>query len=88
MQVPRSLIWSGGEDCGRIDLGNPHAVAVAYESILDAARDPADLAAYLNPGLLVTAWPYMGMAPATRRAWEEANPELASSRRTRAVPAA
>src|ERR1700729_3793970 len=69
MQVPRSLIWSGGKNCGRIDLGNRHAVAVAYESFLDAARNPADLAAYLNARLLVTAWPNIGMAPARRRAW-------------------
>ena len=57
MEVPRHLVWSGGEDCGRVDTANPYAVTVAYESILDAARDPADLAAYLNARLLTALWP-------------------------------
>jgi hypothetical protein len=79
MQVPRRFVWSGGEDCGRVDTGNPHAVAIAYESILDAARDPADLAAYLNVGLLMALWPSIGMTTARRRAWEALNPQLAKA---------
>jgi len=80
MEVPRRLLWSGGQDCGHVDLGNAHAVTVAYESILDAARDPADLAAYLNAGLLTALWPSIGMSTARRQAWEAANPELAAAR--------
>ena len=80
MELPRHLVWSGGEDCGRVDMGNPHAVTVAYESILDTARDPADLATYLNASLLTALWTCIGMAPARRRAWEAVNPELAVAR--------
>lgn len=80
MEVPRRLIWSGGEDCGRIDTSNPHAVTVAYESILDAARDPADLSAYLNASLLTALWPAIGMSAVRRQAWEAVNPELAAAR--------
>jgi hypothetical protein len=80
MEVPRRLIWSGGEDCGRVDLGRLPAVTIAYESIIDAARDPEDLAAYLNAGLLTALWPAIGMTAARRQAWEAANPELAAAR--------
>jgi hypothetical protein len=80
MEVPRHLVWSGGQDCGPVDMGNPYAVTVAYESILDAARDPADLAIYLNADLLTALWPCIGMTPARRGAWEAVNPELAAAR--------
>jgi hypothetical protein len=86
MEVPRRLIWSGGADCGRVDTGNPDAVAIAYESILDAARDPADLAAYLNAGLLTALWPSIGMTTARCRAWEAVNPELAVKSGWRGTP--
>ncbi|HEX3963448.1 MAG TPA: hypothetical protein VHZ03_43575 [Trebonia sp.] len=55
-------------------------MTVAYESILDTARDPADLATYLNASLLTALWTCIGMAPARRRAWEAVNPELAIAR--------
>jgi hypothetical protein len=87
MEVPRRLVWSGGEDCGCVDMGNLPAVTVAYESILDAARDPADLAACLNAGLLTALWPAIGMAPARRRAWEAVNPELAAARMAQSAAA-
>jgi hypothetical protein len=85
MEVPRHLVWSGGQDCGRVDTGNPYAVTVAYESILDTARDPADLAACLNASLLTALWPCIGMAPARRRAWEAVNPELADARQAQSA---
>jgi hypothetical protein len=87
MEVPRRLVWSGGQDCGRVDMGNPHAVTVAYESILDAARDPADLASYLNASLLTALWPAIGMTAARRAAWEAANPELAAARQAQSSAA-
>jgi hypothetical protein len=80
LEVPRHLAWSGGQDCGHVDTGNRHAVTVAYESVLDAARAPEDLAACLNAGLLTALWPAIGMAPARRRAWEAVNPQLAAAR--------
>jgi hypothetical protein len=80
LEVPRSLAWSGGQDCGLVDTASRGAVAIAYESILDAARDPADLAAYLNAGLLTALWPSIGMPLARRRAWEAVNPVLAAAR--------
>jgi hypothetical protein len=83
--VPRKLYWSGGEQCGSVDLRNEDEVALAYESVIDAARTTADLTENLNAGLLVRVWPTLGIALARREAWEARNPELALAR---ALPAA
>lgn len=76
----RDLIWSGSDDCARVDLVDLNQVAIAYEAVLDAARSPRDIAANVNAGLLERLWPTLGMNPARRRAWEAANPELAAAR--------
>jgi hypothetical protein len=75
--VPRRLYWSGGPQCAQVDLRDENRVALAYESIIDAAHTTADLADYLNAELLVRAWPTLGIVPARRQAWESSNPELA-----------
>lgn len=80
LTVPRRLYWSGGEQCGLVDLHNEDEVALAYESIIDAAHTTADLAENLNAGLLVRVWSALGIASARRVAWETRNPELALAR--------
>lgn len=77
LMVPRRLYWSGDERRALVDLHNEDEVALAYESIIDAARAEADLAANLNAELLVRVWPTLGIAAARREAWETRNPELA-----------
>ena len=80
LTVPRRLYWSGGEQCGQVDLRNEDEIALAYESVIDAAHTAADLTENLNAELLVRVWPSLGIAPARRVAWETKNPELALAR--------
>jgi hypothetical protein len=80
LTVPRRLYWSGDEQCGAVDLGDENEVALAYESIIDAARFPGELTEYLNAGLLARVWPTLGVGRARRRAWESRNPALSASR--------
>lgn len=75
--VPRRLYWSGAPQCAQVDLRDEDQVALAYESIIDAAHSTAELAGYLNAELLVRIWPTLGIVPARRQAWESGNPELA-----------
>jgi hypothetical protein len=86
--VPRRLYWSGDEQCGLVDLQNEDETALAYESIIDAARATADLTENLNAELLIRAWPTLGIPTARREAWESRNPELALARTMQAAPAA
>jgi hypothetical protein len=78
LTVPRRLYWSGDEHCGTVDLSDENQVALAYESIIDAARFTGELTAYLNAGLLARVWPTLGTGRARRQAWESRNPSLAA----------
>ena len=86
--VPRRLYWSGGADCGQVDLANEDEIALAYESIIEAARTTADLMEHLNAQLLIRVWPTLGIAPARREAWQASNPELSLTQVQTAAPAA
>lgn len=41
-----------------------------YLAVLDAARDPGDLATYLNGELLAELWPDLHLTRMKRRPWE------------------
>jgi hypothetical protein len=85
LTVPRRLYWSGGERCGTVDLSDENEVALAYESIIDAAHLTGELTEYLNAELLARVWPTLGVDRARRQAWESRNASLAAARRP--VPA-
>jgi hypothetical protein len=88
LNVPRRLYWSGDDQCGQVDLHEENEVALAYESIIDAAHHTADLVENLNAELLVRLWPTLGMGLARRQAWETRNPELTATRIVSAVAVA
>lgn len=86
LDLPPRLYWSGDGAGGRFDLTDPDQAALAYESVLEAARTLGDITAHLNVALLTAMWPAiaLGMRTPTRRAWETAFPALAAT----AAPAA
>jgi hypothetical protein len=86
LDLPSRLYWSGDGAGGRFDLTDPDQAALAYESVLEAARTLDDITAHLNAALLAAMWPAiaLGMRTPTRRAWETAFPTLAAP----AAPAA
>ena len=82
IELPVRLFWSAPDRT--FDLGlRPDALA-AYESVLGEARTPADLAEFLDAGLLAGLWADLHLPRRTRQAWEDAHPAL----RARARPAA
>jgi hypothetical protein len=87
LTVPRKLYWSGGSQCGLVDMADLDQVALAYESIIDTASHPADLVRHLNAEMLTRLWRTLGVTPARRQAWETKNPELAAPAKPPAVAA-
>ncbi|MGH7733576.1 MAG: hypothetical protein ACREOE_07735, partial [Gemmatimonadales bacterium] len=78
VELPVRLYWSAGSRT--FDLDSRHEAADMYEAVLDAAGSRADLAHYLNAGLLVQVWPVLGMNRAKRAAWENRFPVLRQQR--------
>jgi hypothetical protein len=78
VEVPSRLYWSAGSR--RFDVSDADQAAALYDAVLDAASSPGDLTEYINPGLLVTAWPVLGMSRAKRDAWEARFPVLRRQR--------
>jgi len=76
--LPRCLWWSGEEGTA-FDLGDRGQAAELYEAVLEAARTYRDITDHLDAGLLVELWPELGMRRATRLAWEDAHPVLATA---------
>lgn len=77
-ELPVRLYWSAGSRT--FDLDSRHEAADMYEAVLDVASSRADLARYLNAGLLVQVWPVLGMNRAKRAAWEQRFPVLREQR--------
>jgi hypothetical protein len=75
VEPPRRLWWSGSPV---VDLGNLGQAAVFYESLLDVGT-AADLAGWLNAGLLIQLWPSLGMRHDQQAGWEALNPQLATA---------
>ncbi len=78
VELPVCLYWSAGSRT--FDLDSRHEAADMYEAVLDVASSRADLARYLNAGLLVQVWPVLGMNRAKRAAWENRFPVLRQQR--------
>lgn len=78
VELPVRLYWSAGSRT--FDLDSRHEAADLYEAVLDVASSRADLARYLNAGLLVQVWPVLGMSRAKRAAWENRFPVLREQR--------
>jgi hypothetical protein len=83
VELPVRLYWSAGSR--RFDLADPHQAADLCEAVLDAAATAADITAYLNAGLLIRAWPVLGVSRARRDAWENRFPVLRRQRLTAAA---
>ena len=82
VELPVRLYWSGSR---RFDLADPHQAADLCEAVLDTAATSGDITGWLNAGLLIRAWPVLGMSRAKRDAWESRFPVL---RRRRLAAAA
>jgi hypothetical protein len=78
VELPVRLYWSAGSR--RFDLSDPDQAAALYDAVLDAASCPGDLSDYLNPGLLESTWPVLGMNRVKRDAWEARFPQLRRQR--------
>jgi hypothetical protein len=77
LELPLRLFWSGSSDGpARFDLDAPHDALAAYQIVIGEARTPADLADYLNAGLLERLWPSLRLPAEIRRAWEAGHPAL------------
>jgi len=80
---PRAVWWSGEPD---VDLGDRGQAVLFYDQLLDVGR-PEDIAEWANGAMLLKLWAAMGGRPAVRRAWEDANPQLAAVMTQAAVAA-
>jgi hypothetical protein len=74
VELPLRLFWSLPDR--RFDLSDRCQAIRMYLAVLDAARDPGDLAAYLNGGLLADLWPDLHLTRAKRAPWEARFTEL------------
>jgi hypothetical protein len=77
VELPVRLYWSGSRE---FDLADQHQAADLCEAVLDTAATVADLSAYLNPDVLIHAWPVLGLNRRKREAWEERFPALRRQR--------
>ncbi len=77
VELPVRLYWSGSRE---FDLADQHQAADLCEAVLDTAATVADLGAYLNPDVLIRAWPVLGLNRRKREAWEERFPALRRQR--------
>jgi DNA invertase Pin-like site-specific DNA recombinase len=74
VELPLRLFWSLPDH--RFDLDEPDLRRWYYETVLREATRPADLAAYLDAGTLVSLWPDLYLPKGVRRGWEEHHPAL------------
>jgi hypothetical protein len=77
VELPVRLYWSGSR---QFDLADPHQAVDLCEAVLDTAATAADITTYLNAGLLIRAWPVLGVSRAKRDAWESRFPVLRRQR--------
>jgi hypothetical protein len=69
VELPVTLFWSRHDRT--FDLGDRYRAIDMYLAVLDAARGPGDLVAYLNRDLLIELWPDLHLTRAKRRPWED-----------------
>lgn len=58
------------------DLSEPRRVRTMYETVLREAGSEAEVAEWIDRGLLLAHWPSLGLPDFVRAAWEAAHPEL------------
>ena len=81
VELPLHLFWSAAD--GRFSLDDPAERREVYQIVLGEARQPGDLAAFLNSGILAALWPGMFLPGPVRQAWEDQHPALRAPRRAR-----
>jgi hypothetical protein len=72
--LPITLYWSRSDP--KFNLDDHYEAIRMYLAVLDAARSPADLSAYLNGELLAGLWPDLYLTRAVRTPWEARFKEL------------
>jgi hypothetical protein len=81
--LPLRLFWSSRGTATEFDLARPAIARSMYENVLREASHRDELAAYLNPDLLVAFWPDLALPRDVRQAWEAAHPALGEDRARR-----
>jgi hypothetical protein len=74
IELPLRLFWSARDRT--FDLSLRHDALAAYECVLNEARTPADLAEFLNGGLLAGLWGDLHLPARIRQPWEDSHPAL------------
>ncbi|WP_305786775.1 hypothetical protein [Symbioplanes lichenis] len=77
--LDRSLDWSGDST---YDLDDPGDLQVMYQTVLNQAATPDDLARCLDAGTLRRIWPALWLPDRLRAVWQARFPELTTSPRT------
>ena len=73
IELPITIDW--GPKRG-YDLARDADRRVVYEVVLQEAADTAQVARYVNGGVLVEVWPRLFLPRRVRERWEERVPEL------------
>lgn len=79
VELPLRLFWSAADR--RFSLDDPAERRELYQIVLGEARRPGDLAAFLDGGTLIAAWPGLFLPGPVRQAWEGRHPALRVSGR-------
>lgn len=74
---------SGPLRTGRFSLDDPAERREVYQIVFGQARQPGDLAAFLNGGILAALWRGMFLSEPVRQAWEDQYAALRAPRRAR-----
>jgi hypothetical protein len=74
VELPLRLFWSGSDRA--FDLGDPGTRQWVYETVLQEASRPDDLAGLLDGATLVALWPTLFVPTGVRQAWEAEHPVL------------
>lgn len=74
VRLPGHLDWSGN---AVYDLDSPGRIVDLYRTVLMEAADQADLAQYLNAGMLRRLWTMLWLPQTLRAAWETRFGDLA-----------
>jgi len=71
--LDRSLDWSGDP---QYDLDDEADLAIMYQTVLNEASTPEELARWLDADTLRRIWPALWLPPVLRSAWQSRFPEL------------
>ena len=74
IELPLHLFWSGPR--ATFDLGDAGTRQWVYETVLQEASRPEDLAELLDGPTLVALWPVLFVPRGVRQAWEDQHPSL------------